>query len=59
MPKLKLQPEEVVVALARLDDESKQEFAHILVTRWSTLARHIASMMDDAWSHATVDDKEK
>ena len=35
---MKLQPEEVVEAIARLDHESKQEFAHIFVTKWTTLA---------------------
>ena len=43
---MKIQPEEVVEAIARLDHESKQEFAHILVTKWSTLAGHVASMID-------------
>ena len=32
---MKLQPEEVVEAIARLDHESKQEFAHIFVTKWN------------------------
>lgn len=43
---MKLQPEEVVEAIARLDHESKQEFAHIFVTKWTTLAGHVSSMID-------------
>jgi len=43
---MKLQPEEVVEAIARLDHESKQEFAHIFVTKWTTLASHVSSMID-------------
>tara|TARA_A100001011_G_C14285709_1_gene833592 strand:- start:699 stop:893 length:195 start_codon:yes stop_codon:yes gene_type:complete len=43
---MKLQPEEVVEAIARLDHESKQQFANILVTKWSTLAGHVSSMID-------------
>ncbi len=43
---MKLQPEEVVEAIARLDHESKQKFANIFVTKWTTLASHVSSMID-------------
>tara|TARA_A100001011_G_C14186135_1_gene789119 strand:- start:954 stop:1148 length:195 start_codon:yes stop_codon:yes gene_type:complete len=43
---MKLKAEEVVEAIARLDHENKQKFANILVTKWSTLAGHISSMID-------------